>query len=1016
MPDPIRIFISFDNADFQLAADLAPWLQQGFAATPLSWWNPEEHPPEQYRANASAWLETAHLFLAVVTAQYAEKADTRWEMARAVQEHKRRPNLRILVVMAKHAFIPETLQGFPVAPGPEDPVEGSLYARDKQLKRVAQQAVALVGRTATAILPKHKQRAPVELPLSVGDLSLRLESWLDRIEYAPIFQVLKSIGYEASLLKRTFEAEDAFSNLYQQTRGLKTELQDFLLQKERYREDLRRLIRSLYAGALKPNWRELFIPNYFHFAPGKQPVSDPYYFLPTESILVPETLNIQSAEQAASDNIGALSYQQQQDFRRNLLLAQDAIAVNQFARAYTFCENTRLHVDPQSAQLYEYLLITYVHQEKSERIITDALFADGRLLSHVTLYAGRLRLYQEQDQCPTRTGAYNRRITAEILSDGMAAVYDAWPNDYMLDTGRNAADAPKNLPAARKFIEAAQLVYRAIHPMRGGPKILINELCGGGKFNWVSRIAFAHEEIRLLSDESFDLESQIEELLGLVAAVDTHAPDKQARERALLRENLYWCLLAKRQRFFHKYQLEKQANRQFLDLHESVARFIYACLLGRRMFGDDSPADREQSFLRLALEYLLPGLVVNPDPVTQIDKLRWFDLNENGDITTHADAKNSRFDARAVTEKIIGEYAGKAAWLQIGPNIKQEVYLQYIADTEQLYEQAKTGLSFTDFRRMPDADARALLINCLRRWHVAHLCEPDKGQPFIDRAMDEIVGNGLMVWLAFDPYRLSTHPDSQASGLDARAFLQQLLAVSEHHTEDSLRQVVAERLFQKRVLPLYKQIPKGVEGERNACIRLLLEALSSYQLYPDKQYLDFVFAELTEEQKFHWIDVEQDGMAVSCSDEMGYGFDPLLALDQLNHVDPVRYRLFVARERIASRRHRDLMEQYFREISEFRSENRRPEREMVIGIIWKMKNIFRYMPLETYLELPLRELSGRGRIRWNGMFLGILPSRENHYENKFYNFSYRLELAQLRNLLANRFAEMERVLRETGEV
>jgi len=68
------------------------------------------------------------------------------------------------------------------------------------------------------------------------------------------------------------------------------------------------------------------------------------------------------------------------------------------------------------------------------------------------------------------------------------------------------------------------------------------------------------------------------------------------------------------------------------------------------------------------------------------------------------------------------------------------------------------------------------------------------------------------------------------------------------------------------------------------------------------------------------------------------------------------------------------------------------------------------------LELPILELSGGGRIRWYATFLTVFPTRENHFENQFYNFDYRRELAEFRMYHDTRSTWMEQALRETGDL
>lgn len=1031
MNRPIRIFLSYDASDETLALELARHLIQAFPQQELLFWDASAAPPEDYRRDATAFLEKTQLFLPLLSVNYTDTPDVRWELDKAVQEARRRPGLQILTVLGRSSFIPESLRGFPVAPGPAEPIDKEGIPPDRQLHRVAQAARQLLAalpdeaqhlRQMASAGPAYAEASAGKsayLPLILPDLQERLQPLLDRVDFTPLFDLLKSIAYDAMLLKNLFEIEDAFSNLYQQTRGMKTSLPDYLDKKNHYRNQLRTQIENLHESQLLSDaWQAHFIADYFSFQPVVRPPATPYFFIPTEEIVIPETLNMPAGSSDATDTgaIGVLSHQQKSDFRRNLLLAQDAIAVENYARAYAHCEHARSQLDPQSAQLYEYLLITFVHKEKPERIIEEALYGEGRALSHVTLYTGRLRLYQDEGKCPSVTGTYNRRVAAEILSDGMRNVYDAWPNDYMLDTGSHAEHAPPNREAARRFIEAAQLVYRAIHPMRGAFRLLVNELCGGGKFHWVRKIVFADDEIRFLSDERFDLESQIEELLDLIAAVDEDAPEKQFQQFNILHENLYFSLLAKRQMLAAQVAEEQRTNRRFTDVPQSVIHFIHAALLGHRVFGDGSQEGRDQSFLRLALEYLMPALVLSPDPVALLPGLRWFDLDADGNLCAHVDSLRYEFDARAVLEKIIHDHSGKAGWLQISPNVREEVYRQYVADTEALHEEIKTGLSWNDFRRMNALEAREKMVRCLRRWVVCYRAYPEQGQRFLDQSILELSGDGLLPWLYHDPFELVTDPDSLAFGYDARAELKNLLDWSVRYTEQDLRKRIVAHLFQHRILPAYESIRRLDETQRPAMVRLLLETLSGYRLHADPKYLDLVFNELSAEVKFIWLGVDEKGEETVLPFQSLLCFDPQTILTELFKADAGRYKLFTVRERIAQRRHADLMERYFHDISEFRRENRLAERAMVIDIIRKMKGIFQYMPKEAYLELPLRELSGKGRIRWTAKFLGIFPTRENHFENHHFKFDYRFEAYECKRMLDNRFAMMERVMVETGEL
>ncbi|MBK9336305.1 MAG: hypothetical protein IPM98_06845 [Lewinellaceae bacterium] len=164
------------------------------------------------------------------------------------------------------------------------------------------------------------------------------------------------------------------------------------------------------------------------------------------------------------------------------------------------------------------------------------------------------------------------------------------------------------------------------------------------------------------------------------------------------------------------------------------------------------------------------------------------------------------------------------------------------------------------------------------------------------------------------------------------------------------------------------------------------------------------------------MDITEEGVAVPWSCEPPLSIHPPDLLDQLTLALPGRFRPLDARQRIAHKRHADLKARYFREISEYPFENRQVERRIVIDIIRKLKGLFRYYPDAVFLELPIRELGGHGRIRWREDFLGILPTRANHYENRYFDFDYSRELSEIKMYRDTRAHWMEHVLREMGEV
>ncbi len=645
----------------------------------------------------------------------------------------------------------------------------------------------------------------------------------------------------------------------------------------------------------------------------------------------------------------------------------------------------------------------------------DAVNGNDRLLQYVLLYASRLRDYEREGKCRSSTALHNLEIASEGISDAALRLYHALPNDPLRHTGKHAEEVPDNRRPLRVILNNTLKVCRLVHPSEELLEAAVIECCGGGKCAWMERIDVVKGQFQFVPNGHFDLLGEIHELLEMLQGIETSGDNKIVKGRALLREDLYFSLLAKRQALTAQIAEDQKRRRPFTDVRESVVRFTYACLLGAEIFADYDERGRGNSFYRLALEYLLPGLLVSPTIVGGAD-LRWFTLNPLGEVSAHPDCAKYNFDVQAIVEKIVRDHAGQAGWLQVQPNIKESVYLQFVADIQTEWDALKTGLGYTDFRRLDYLDARRRMIACLRSWRTAYRAYPERsGQDFLDNCIREIGGEGLLVWLHFDGTgQLATLPESLALGFDAQTELRELLAESTHYTEEDLRTVISGTLFQKQILTEYGQIKAGDENQRVACARLLHSALCTYKLHADPRFVDFVWRELTEEIKFRWVDVTNEGTEIAFKNISG--FDPLSVLRELNQALPKRFRLLEQRERVAARRLRDTEARYFHEISEFRHENRLTERKVAVEIIRKLKGLYRYFPQAEFLQLPLDELQGRGRIRWYGTFLGFFPLQENHYENSYFNFEYKFERYELKRLLDNQFGEMQRVLLEIGEL
>lgn len=1018
---PIQIYLAFDKADAATAADLCRQLSLVFQPQTLHFWQGQKIASEDYRRAAGLFIEKTDLFIALLSMNFEDHPDTRWAVEQARQQQRQRPSLQIMGVQARNAPVPANLRAFPQALPPEETLEQHAIPRDRQLQRAAQSA-----KTILAAAPKAGEHLLeiAQLPLIVQDVQERLLAQTDRYNPSALLALLNKMVADVRVKRGVLDLQDALHALQERATLSKTTMEELEAAVAPLRYDLQQLILNLRENELAGDWKTTFTRDYFHFVPVKREASaPPPYFVPCDDIAIPETLNLPVGprEQEALEQIGLLSFEQKSDFRRSLLLCRDALAVHQYPKAHAHCEHARQEIDPQSAQLYEYLLLTYLQKEGAERIMHDAIYQNGKLLNFVALYAGRMQDYQREGKCPTTTGRYNLEMASEALSDAALRSYHGFPNDYIRHTGHHASDVPDQRAAIQNILRQTFTVNRVVHPYEEFLEAAIIEYCGGGKCHWIGKVEVAGDFFRFLPLDNFDLEGEVNELLALLSRMEAEEAGKIVKQRATLREDVYYSLMAKRQYLQRQIDEDRRRQRPFTDLRESIIRFVYSCLFAAHIFGDEDEDARGQSFLRMALEYLLPGLVLEPDAALALG-MRWFVLDAAGEVQTHPDCFRYGFDARGITEKILEDHSGRAGWLQVQPSLKQEVYLQFVDDTLERFEQVRYGLQWTDFRRMDALDARRMLVDCIRRFVICYRAYPQHSaaQDYLDRCIVELCGEGLMLWMLHDPDELVNEPDGPALGFDARSELRNISAFSTRYAENDLRRMIADNLFQKRLLPAYNALKAHTESLRPALVQLLKEVLSNYKLYPDSRYLELVFRELVEEIKLPWVDIDAKGRWIPLA--ATGNFHPIAVLAQIS-VQLVangglreQYGQLSIRKAIAQHRHADQVSRYFHEISEFKSENRRPEREIAIDIIRKIKAIYHFYPEASFLELPYKELSDKGRIRWHALFLALLPTRENHFENQFYNFNYRFELFEIKRLLQNQYQEMERVLRETGEI
>ncbi|MEO6037763.1 MAG: hypothetical protein ABIQ93_05060, partial [Saprospiraceae bacterium] len=381
MPAALRIYLSFNYADAGVAEGLRKQLLASFAGRSLEICDRNSpYPGSDSLQGGEGWLRWADLCIVIFSADYLDReTGLEFETAKRL-ERERRPALQLLVALARNADLPPDFQAFPLAPPLGEPILQQGFDRDRQLQRVAQAARRLLEQPAG---PATKIVAH-DFEIGMESARQRLLEKSERLNLLPAFALLRTLAADARLKKSAYELEDNFGEILRQGRSAKLALGEFLEKAAVLRSDLQYLILKTHSTELIPDWQAAF-QRATHSVPGNLAL-----FSPKEEIAIPETLNLPITRGEESRAVGTLTFQQQADFRRQLLLAQDAMEVENFGRAYQHSDHVRSHIDPQSAQLYEYLLLSYLQKETPDRIALDAVDDDKRhLLNHIILYASR---------------------------------------------------------------------------------------------------------------------------------------------------------------------------------------------------------------------------------------------------------------------------------------------------------------------------------------------------------------------------------------------------------------------------------------------------------------------------------------------------------------------------------------------------------------------------------------------------------------------------------------------------
>lgn len=219
-------------------------------------------------------------------------------------------------------------------------------------------------------------------------------------------------------------------------------------------------------------------------------------------------------------------------FRIKMTSCQDEIAVSNYSQAYKIAEEIKKNIEPQSAQLYEYLLYSYYKNITVEKIIKNFISCDEIPMKHIILYCNRLRQFQNEGFCQTNTGLSNIEIISEELCHKLNDIFLSNKKSYIENT---IVDDDYN------FVRRSLLCSNELSQHLKVPIVfyenLINEFLGGGVCSWID----LDKNNNLVNKVNFDVFYIIEQIKQVIISKDTKTTaSKLARK---ISNNLYYSLL-----------------------------------------------------------------------------------------------------------------------------------------------------------------------------------------------------------------------------------------------------------------------------------------------------------------------------------------------------------------------------------------------------------------------------------------------------------------------------------------
>lgn len=702
------------------------------------------------------------------------------------------------------------------------------------------------------------------------------------------------------------------------------------------------LILDLNESDLKSDWDEIFLQNNFGLNEKNSEIRTDIIglFTPADEIAIPKRLM-----QVEKDNLS--EKEQGTIFRRLLHRSQDALVVEEYEKAYDYCLQIRDRLEPESAQLYEYLLLIFTKKNTPKKIVQEILEEEKEtLLNYLVLYTGRYFQFHRDNKCQSLTGENNILEIIESLSNSLRDSYSNLPGGYVFEDESKHIDSKAKV---KKTIDAALKIFYSIPDaptMSFLKQVVINELSGGGKFSWI--------EINEETDDGWSLKDKVSKIhysaLTKLDEINIIYKEKEGNTfklENLISKSLLPTLDYKYQQIQEEFNKKKYLNADDLDFFiAALIRLINAYKIGFEL------SNKDENFLST------PLIELEGDGIVQ-----WFTFDDSGKLTAIREALQKGFSAFNELKRLMNIKYKKDKEGEVYLRIKKATYNRLTKETAHTYQnlqsKANRGIIFSEDQK--------IVAKCIRDWWVYHKVYNDN--EMLDKCLHELSGEGIFLWFEATESEMTVNKDGQQL-----KYIYDEIKLSLPNKKDEINRKaffenIAKNLFHKLILKEYNKISINDITSRIEIFKLLIHAKNCYKnisSYPD--LVDFMYGELINERKFQWFDIGEEGIIVF----WGAFIEELNYLDKMPDFLDVFFSIdFYAnniKKAISTKRYLAMKQQYESEVLLSRRQNQYAEMRVALKMLRKARQCFLVYPNIRFLEEAKKEISGKGRIRWYRRF------------------------------------------------